>query len=58
MLFAYQGLSRILLLAVIDLFGSFIAGLLIWNWMQADEDSTDECRPQTPEASLLVPESL
>lgn len=34
--FAYQALSRMLMLATIRLFGSVILGLLLWNWMQAD----------------------
>ena len=34
--FAYQGLSRLLMLASIRLFGSVVLGLLLWNWMQAD----------------------
>jgi hypothetical protein len=35
-LFAYQALSRILMIATIDLFASIIVGLLIWNWMQIE----------------------
>ena len=34
--FAYQALSRMLMLATIRLFGGVILGLLLWNWMQAD----------------------
>jgi hypothetical protein len=37
-LFAYQALSRILLVAVIELFASVILGLLLWNWMQVEDD--------------------
>jgi hypothetical protein len=36
-LFAYQALSRILLVAAIELFGSVIVGLLAWNWMQVED---------------------
>ena len=54
--FAYQALSRMLMLATIRLFGSVILGLLLWNWMQADASdrsgdlvdvpaSAERCRP-------------
>ena len=35
-LFSYQALSRILLIASIDVFASIILGILIWNWMQVE----------------------
>jgi hypothetical protein len=40
-LFAYQALSRILLIAAIDLFGSIIIGLLLFNWMHVEQGSLD-----------------
>lgn len=36
-LFAYQALSRILIIATIDVFTCVIIGVFIWNWIQADE---------------------
>jgi hypothetical protein len=36
-LFAYQALSRIPIIAAIELFASIVVGILIWNWIQADE---------------------
>jgi hypothetical protein len=36
-LFVYQALSRILLIATIELFGSTIIGLLLWGWMNIEE---------------------
>lgn len=41
-LFAYQALSRILLIATIDLFGSIIIGLMLWNWVHIEEGSLDD----------------
>jgi hypothetical protein len=35
-LFAYQALSRILMIAAIELVASIVIGLWMWNWMQAD----------------------
>jgi hypothetical protein len=49
MLFAYQALSRILMLAAIDIFASIIIGILIWNWMQVEESVMS--------SSLAVPDS-
>jgi hypothetical protein len=35
-LFLYQALSRILILAAIDLFGSMIIAIILWNWIQSN----------------------
>lgn len=40
-LFAYQALSRVLLIASLYLFVSAVIGLMLWNWMQADEGSSE-----------------
>jgi hypothetical protein len=44
-LFLYQVLSRILILAVIDLFGGAIIALLLWNWIQASTGLTPAEHP-------------
>jgi hypothetical protein len=36
-LFAYQALSRLLLIGDIDLFASIVIGLVIWEWIQKSE---------------------
>jgi hypothetical protein len=36
-LFAYQALSRLLLIAAIDLLVSIVVGLLVWEWIQKSE---------------------
>jgi len=47
-LFLYQVLSRILILAVIDLFGSAIVALLMWNWIQASTGRIPAVHPGEP----------
>lgn len=47
-LFLYQALSRILILAVIDLFGSVIVALLLWNWIQANTGRAPAVHPGEP----------
>jgi hypothetical protein len=44
-LFAYQALSRVLMIAAIHLFASVVLGLLLWNWMQAGEGSLEGSVP-------------
>ena len=39
-LFIYQSLSRILILATIDLFGSIVIGLVLWTWIQGKYQPT------------------
>ena len=41
LLFAYQALSRLLIIAAIQLLGSIIIGLLIWNWIQLESGALD-----------------
>ncbi len=41
-LFAYQALSRVLMISAIHLFASIILGLLLWDWMQT-ESSPSGC---------------
>jgi hypothetical protein len=45
-LFAYQALSRILMIASIYLLVSAVIGLMLWNWMQADEGSSQPYVPR------------
>jgi hypothetical protein len=47
-LFLYQALSRILLVAAIDLFGSIVVALLLWNWIQASTGQTSAVHPGVP----------
>lgn len=47
-LFLYQALSRILILAVVDLFGSMVVALLFWNWIQASAGQTPAVHPGVP----------
>jgi hypothetical protein len=47
-LFAYQALSRILLIATIDLAGSIIVGLLLWNWIHVEEGASTAMSLDTP----------
>lgn len=41
LLFAYQALSRLLMIAAIQLLGSIIIGLLIWTWIQLVSGTPD-----------------
>lgn len=47
-LFLYQALSRILVLATIDLFGSMIVALLLWNCIQDGAGRTSAVHPGEP----------
>jgi hypothetical protein len=50
-LFAYQALSRILLIATIDLFASVVIGLLLWNWIHVEEDASAAMPVSEPQAA-------
>ena len=47
-LFLYQILSRILVLAAVDLFGSMVVALLLWNWIQASAGQTPAVQSGVP----------
>lgn len=50
-LILYQALSRMLMLAAIDLYGSIIIALLLWNWIQ---EEPAQLNPKLPQRSLSV----
>jgi hypothetical protein len=55
-LFAYQALSRILLIATIELFGSIIVGLLFWGWIHIEEGTSTAMSGSEPYAVKRQPD--
>jgi hypothetical protein len=55
-LFAYQALSRILLIATIELFGSIIVGLLFWGWIHIEEGTSTAMSGSEPNAVKRQPD--
>ena len=55
-LFAYQALSRILLIATMELFGSIIIGLLLWNWIHIEEGASTAMSGSKPYAVKRHPD--
>ncbi len=55
-LLAYQALSRILIVATIDLFASIIIGLVLWNWMQIEQELPDSTALLRPTSDLAIRE--